>query len=353
METIRVGIIGAGWVVQNRHLPGLEGVPGVQLARIWSRDGQKARRLAEGHGIAHVAESWQEVIDATDVDAVIVATPPVLHAAASIAALRAGKHVLCQGRMARNLREADHMLAASRETDRVAALYPPRPGLKGDRVMRRLLHEEGYVGQIREVRVTSVTLSQPPSQYRWTDDPDVVGVHAMTMGLWAEVLDRWVGPAALVSAFCQTHVAQRLAADGQWVPAQVPDSLSIVAELRCGATASYHFSSQAAFGPGHSIAIYGSRGALVYDMFPDHLRGATGGEKEMHDIEIPDGEIRHHTTDAEFIDAIRSGTPVSPDFRGGRAYMAFCEAVAWSCHTGVAVDVASLQPAMASWGKPL
>src|SRR5262249_7268689 len=134
MDNVRIGIVGAGWVVQNRHLPGLAGVSGASVDAIWSRRPDVARAVAEQFGIGTVADEWQTVVTSPDLDAVIVAAPPVLHAPVTIAALQAGKHVLCQGRMARNLGEARAMLGAAEASGRVAALYPPRPGLKGDRV---------------------------------------------------------------------------------------------------------------------------------------------------------------------------------------------------------------------------
>ena len=97
-----------------------------------------------------------------------------------LAVLDAGKHVLSQARVARNLSEALRMLEASKATDLVTALYPAGFGLKGDRVMRRLLHDEGYVGEILEVRVTSV-VSSIPEVGAWVVDPEVVGVNTMML----------------------------------------------------------------------------------------------------------------------------------------------------------------------------
>ena len=354
VDAIRIGFIGAGKVVESRHLPGLENVPGIELRQVWSRSTDNARRLAAAHGIAGVAADWRQVIDAADVDAVIVATPPLLHAEATVAALEAGKHVLCQGRMARNLLEARQMVAAAAERDdRIAALYPPRPGLKGDRVVRRLLHEESFVGQIQEVCVTSMKSLDPPEQYRWMDDPECVGVNAMTLGLWCEVLDRWAGPVERLAAFPGPGDRRRFTQTGDAIPAEVPTSLTLTAELECGARATYHFSTEAPFGAGDSIAIYGTRGALVYEMFADELRGATAGDTGLHTIDIPEDEVRLQSTDAEFAAAIREGTPVSPDFQDGLRYMSFCEAVALSCHTGEIVDVTDMEPTMRSWGRLL
>ena len=352
MDRVRVGIIGAGGVAQSRHLPRLTAIPEVELRLVWSRDADKARKVAAEFGIAATADDWREVAASPEVDAVVVATPPVLHLPATRAALAAGKHVLCQARMARNLREAREMHQAAKATDLVTALYPPLPGLKGDRVMLRLLHRERFVGDIREVRVAGMALLDAGDTYGWQTDPDVTGVNTMTLGMWVEVLNRWVGPATSVLAKGKTHRRWRSTADGATERAVVPDSLAIAADLACGATASYHFSTAAAFAPGQAIEIYGSEGALVYTLFGDDLRGATGGDDGLHPIEIPPQEVRTQSTDAEFIRAIREGTPVLPDFEEGLRYMEFSEAVAISLRTGEAVSMPP-EPQMDAWGRPL
>jgi predicted dehydrogenase len=104
-KRIRIGIIGAGWVARERHLPALSTLPEVKLEAIWSHDGQNARKLASEWNISRVAEHWNEIIASETVDAVVVATPPVLHHEVCLSALRSGKHVLCQARLSRNLNQ--------------------------------------------------------------------------------------------------------------------------------------------------------------------------------------------------------------------------------------------------------
>ena len=268
MTPIRIGIIGAGWVVRNRHLPAIKKIPDAEVGWIWSRNIDKANEVAAEHGIGRVLKEWQEVIDTPEIDAVVVATPPVLHATATLAALKSGKHVLSQARMARNLKEAQEMTQAAQASTLVTALYPARPGLKGHRVMLRLLHEEKFVGELREVRVTGMELAEGKKEYAWASDPDVVGVNAMNLGMWVEVLNRWIGPAKSVSATAKIHHQKRKAYGGDWVNAAVPDSLAVVAELECGATASYHLSTCAACGPATGVEIYGSRGRWPINSSP-------------------------------------------------------------------------------------
>src|SRR5438034_10770927 len=96
MRRVRIGIIGAGWAVRNRHLPAIKKIPGVELGYIWSRSPDKAREVAAEFGGARVATHWQQLIQAPELDAVVMATPPALHLPATLAALNAAKPVLCQ-----------------------------------------------------------------------------------------------------------------------------------------------------------------------------------------------------------------------------------------------------------------
>ena len=353
MEAIRIGIIGAGKVAKQRHLPRLTAVPGVELTQVWNRSPEKSGAVAEEFGIDRTVADWRQIVEAPDVDAVLIATPPVLHHDVTLAALAAGKHVLCQARMARNLSEAMAMAAAAASSDRVTALYPPLPGLKGDNLMRRLIHEEGYIGDVRDVRITGMSARGGMDQgYHWRIDPDVSGCHMLAMGMWVEVLTRWVGAAKSVTARTRIHTRRVPAADGRETDAVVPDSVALAVELECGAAGTYHFSSHASMAPEDTIEIYGSKGAIVYTLPGDRIVGATEGLEEMEPLEPRPDEIREQTTDAEFIRAIREGTAVSPSFEEGLRYMEFCEGVAQSAHFERPVALPP-EPLMETWGRPL
>lgn len=350
MNTVRIGIIGCGNVARNRHLPGLQSVEDVMISRVWSRNPEKSRAFAEECG-AKVSDSWEEVAEADDVDAVIIATPPALHAAATIQTLAAGKHVLSQARMARNVREACSMLQAAEKSSCITALYPPKPGLKGDRVVRRMLREK-QLGEIREIRITGLASMLPSEKYQWTTDSEVVGVNMFIMGLWVEILNRWVGPAKSLSATAKCHIRERISSDGSRVAASVPDSVAVTAELQCGAVGSYHFSTCAVSGPGHRIEVFGSAAALAYQLYDEELFFAGQGEP-WQTLTVDPADIRTQSTDAEFIAAIRGGPAVEPSFADGLAYMEFCEAVAYSAYFGKTVSLPLEEPLMDAWGKPV
>lgn len=351
MQNIRVGIIGVGAVAQARHIPRLKSIEGVELAIAWNRSLSKAESVASEFGFGRAVADWRDVAESPDINAVIIATPPGTHREMTLASLAGGKHVLCQARMSRNLREAHEMRDAAAASGKVTCLYPPFPGLRGDRTMLRLLHDD-YIGELREARVVGMAAPAARDSYDWRRDPDVSGLHLLTMGMWVEVLNRWVGPAVSLAARAAYHFDKVANADGEMIDAAVPDSVTIAADLECGAVASYHFSTEASFAGPHKIELYGSKGALVYTLFNDEIHGATSGMSSMQPIEPTPDEIRLQTTDAEFIQAIREGTPVHPSFEEGVQYMEFCEAVGQSVHFGKVVDLPP-EPLMATWGRTL
>ena len=351
MENIRVGIIGAGAVAQDRHIPRLKTIEGVELSMVWNRTLSKAQDVAREFGFSQAVADWRDIAESPDIDAIIVATPPGTHHEMTLACLSGGKHVLCQARMSRNLKEAREMRDAAAEAGKVTCLYPPLPGLKGDRTMLRLLQDD-YIGELREAHVSGMAAPASRDSYDWRRDPDVTGLHLLTMGMWIEVLNRWVGPATSLAAKAGYHFDKVLNSSGEMVDASVPDSVAISAELECGAAASYHFSTEASFAGPHKIELYGSKGALIYSLFGDEIHGATTGMSSLQPIEPETDEIRLQTTDAEFISAIRESTPVSPSFEEGVRYMEFCEAVGQSVHFGRVVDIPP-EPLMATWGRTL
>ena len=351
MRNIRVGIIGAGAVAQDRHIPRLKAIEGVELSMVWNRTLSKAQDVAREFGFSQAVADWRQIAESPDIDAVIVATPPGTHHEMTLACLSKGKHVLCQARMSRNLKEAQEMRDAAAEAGRVTCLYPPLPGLKGDRTMLRLLQDD-YIGELREARVFGMAAPAARDSYDWRRDPDVCGLHLLTMGMWIEVLNRWVGPATSLAARAGYHFDKVLSSTGEMVDATVPESVAITANLESGAAASYHFSTEASFAGPHKIELYGSKGALIYTLFGDEIHGATAGMTSLQPIEPDPDEIRLQTTDAEFISAIREGTPVSPSFEEGVRYMEFCEAVGQSVHFGRVVDIPP-EPLMATWGRAL
>lgn len=118
-KTIRVAVIGVGAIAQVSHIPALRRLAGVEVAALVDPDEEKAQRVAQRYGIPRVSDNVEPLLEDEALDAIVVCTPNHLHAPISIAALEAGKHVLCERPMARNGTEAERMAQTARKEKRL------------------------------------------------------------------------------------------------------------------------------------------------------------------------------------------------------------------------------------------
>ncbi|HUZ18670.1 MAG TPA: Gfo/Idh/MocA family oxidoreductase, partial [Spirochaetia bacterium] len=105
-KSLRIGIVGAGRNTRSRHIPGLRAIPGVEISAVCNRTRESSERAARELGIPRVYPTWEELVRAEEVDAVVIGTWPYMHCPITVAAIEAGKHVLCEARMAMNGAEA-------------------------------------------------------------------------------------------------------------------------------------------------------------------------------------------------------------------------------------------------------
>ena len=121
--TVRLAVLGCGWVA-DMHVRAAAAC-GAEVTGVANHRLESAERFAREHGIARVTTDWRALVAEPDVDAVVVCTPNALHAEQSIAALAAGKHVLCEKPMATTVADAEAMLAAASEHDRLLLVLHP------------------------------------------------------------------------------------------------------------------------------------------------------------------------------------------------------------------------------------
>ena len=110
--TLRIAILGAARVATYAMIAAANEVDGVTVQAVAARDPDRAKAYAIEHGIPQTYPDYQTLIGASDVDAVYVALPPNLHARWSVAALEAGKPVLCEKPFALSSKDVEAMLAA-------------------------------------------------------------------------------------------------------------------------------------------------------------------------------------------------------------------------------------------------
>jgi predicted dehydrogenase len=261
-----------------------------------------------------------------------------------------GKHVLTEARMSMNAGEAHRMLAAARRHAGLVTQVVPSPyGLHGHDVVTELT-ESGFLGELREAYIYSLNaaLADPAAPLSWRQDAALSGFNMLTLGILHETLLRWVPPPVRVLAQAHAHVTERIDPEsGVRRPVGTPDTVQAAAVLENGARAVYHFSGVTPFGQGMGIWLYGTEGVLHYDMLTDRIRGTSrrhgstaARADELEEIAVPADKARTWRVEAEFVDAIRHGTPVRfTDFATGVAYMEFTEAVARSAELGMPVEL--------------
>jgi len=118
-KPIKVALAGAG-AFGIKHLDGIKNIDGVEVVSLISRDLEKTREVAAKYGIGHVTTSLEDSLALPEVDAVILCTPTQMHAAQSIACMKAGKHVQVEIPLADTLRGAMEVAAMQEQTGLVA-----------------------------------------------------------------------------------------------------------------------------------------------------------------------------------------------------------------------------------------
>lgn len=336
---LRIGIIGAGGIVRQRHLPALLAMPGVEIVAVSNSTYASSERFCREH-LPHATpmKNWADLLALPDLDIIWIGTHPNLHAPLTISALEAGRHVFCQARMGMDRAEAEEMLAVSRRYPHlVTMLCPPPMGLKGDRWVRQILRE-GRLGKPLALHLEAFAFgnpdpSEPPS---WRQREEISGLNVMSLGIYVEVLQRWLGPIRAVSA--QTRVVHPLRGG---VPVAIPDLVHVLARFEGGALGTLSFSSVSPCPPpSDTLRIDGENGSLYYDFATDAVRLGTRGQA-VAPAPIPDDLACQWTVEADFIEAVRhpSRPRPHPDFEDGLAYMRVVQAVAEAAESGREVEI--------------
>lgn len=333
-KPIRVGIVGAGANTTSRHIPGLQALPDVEVVSVCNRTLASSQRVADAYGIPTTYANWLDLIHAPDTNAIVIGTWPYMHARLTLAALEAGKHVLCEARMAMNADEAHTMLLAAQSSPHLIAQIVPSPMTLGvDRTIRRLIAED-YLGDVLviEARVGGAFVDAGAPMH-WRNDFDLSGFNTMTMGIWYEAVMRWVGHAVQVSAKTKTFVPMRRTADGNLRPVRVPDQIDVVADMACGAQLHMQVSAVTGLAGAPEVWLFGSEGTLRFS--GDRLYGGRRGDAGLQEIEIPAAERGAWRVEEEFVNAIRGLEPVThTTFEDGVKYMEFTEAALRSAAEG-------------------
>jgi predicted dehydrogenase len=189
----RIGIIGCGGIAVGSHAPSLKRLEeqGVcELVACADVVPEAARAMAQKFDIPRVFTDYRDLLAMDEIDGVSVATPPFVHKEATVAALRAGKHVLCEKPMAMNVAEAKEMLAVAGETGKVLTIgHGGRFSAAAQAIHQRIV--AGDLGEIYYGKAAALRRRGVPSRGVFTvkrlngGGPLIdIGVHALDLAVW-------------------------------------------------------------------------------------------------------------------------------------------------------------------------
>ncbi|WP_046174301.1 Gfo/Idh/MocA family protein [Domibacillus indicus] len=150
MSILKIGVIGCGSIARHRHIPEYAANENVEIAAFCDIVEERAQEYAKQYN-AIAYTSYEELLANEDIDAVSVCTPNSLHAPISIAALQAGKHVLCEKPMATSREEADAMIQAA-EASGKKLMIAHNQRFVASHVKARSIIESGTLGKIYSFR---------------------------------------------------------------------------------------------------------------------------------------------------------------------------------------------------------
>jgi myo-inositol 2-dehydrogenase/D-chiro-inositol 1-dehydrogenase len=185
------GIIGCGGIAATAHIPSIAEIPDATVVAVSSRSEVSAQRAAEICGLDIWFTDNQKVVDHPDVDAVVICTPPNVHAEWTIKAAAAGKHVLCEKPMARNLAECDEMILACHRAG-VQLMIPEMKRFNPGFRMAKKLIDEGVIGDLFLARYHN-SYYEPHTRKSWWVVPEISGGGEMMNELTHQVnVLRWM-----------------------------------------------------------------------------------------------------------------------------------------------------------------
>ena len=389
MRKLNVGLVGAGFM-GKAHVVGYSNMPKLfwpapaipVMKTICDIVPEIAEESKERFGFERCCTDWHEIVEDPKIDVVSICTPNNAHAEIAIAALKAGKHVLCEKPIASTLKDAKKMAEAAEEAEKNGIIsmnayqYRRVPAID----LAKKFIEEGSIGEILNVRCTYLQSwsADPASPLSWRFQKDIAG--AGTLGdIASHVIDiaqYLAGDIDSVTGMMKTYITERpvqeggtdllgtvkLKGDAEKKAVDVDDEDSFLIKFKSGAVGSIE-ATRNAWGRNNFITVelHGTLGSIAFNYErlnelqvclandADDRRGFktiyTGPAHFHGDVtwNIPGMNIGYGELKAiemyEFVKAIAEGKQPSTKFSVGYRIERVCDAVRKSSETGLWVKV--------------
>ncbi len=293
-DKIGVGLIGTGFA-RSAQAPAFRACEGAELAAVCSGSFDNARKVADEFQIPHACESWPQLLALDEVSLVVVSAPPYLHHPITLAALAAGKHLICEKPMAMTAPEAREMTAAAAARPEQLAIIDHELRFNPTRRRMKELIEAGYTGHIHHLTATIAAGFRHSAQRPWNWWAEKSKGGGLLGALGSHAIDqlRWLG--GEIESVCADVVTM--------VPAR-PDP--VTSEARTNETDDYcsflvrfaprdgrmtHgtvlLTALYASGGKNQMTVAGERGTLILDG-DEKLLGSQGYNTSFEDFSLTD-----------------------------------------------------------------
>lgn len=328
-KPVRVAILGTGGMA-NRHAELYRLIPGVEIVAGCDVDRARVEAFCAKHGIpaSGAYTDFAQLLRECPCDAVSNVTPDAFHAALSIQALRAGKHVLCEKPLGLNHTETKRMVAAAKKAGTVAMVNFSYRDWSALQDITARVHA-GEIGELRHVEASYLqTWLTSPIWGEWSTTPAWLwrlstkhGSRGVLGDVGVHIVDFATYPAGPIKkVFCQLKVFPKAPKNriGEY-PLDANDSAVINVEFANGALGTIHTTR---FATGHAnrlaLKLHGTKGAFAFDsdLGTDAYRVCVGPDvatAKWQDVKAKPTPNNH----ARFIAAIRTGVAEQPDFARG------------------------------------
>ena len=342
-EATRIGIIGGGWP-GKAHAKGYQTAGGFKLAAVGDLIPARRKQMMAEFGVQREYADARELIEDPEIDAVSICLPNYLHAPMAVAALKAGKHVLCEKPPALNVKEARQIEAAAARSGKIV-LYGMQRRFGGNEQAARQAIGKGYAGNVYHARASWTRTRGIPLGTGWFTDKSKSGGGAMIdIGLpMLDVAWHLLGQPKPVSIFAVTHRRMNeLMPKG--VIADVEDaafailrfeggqSLELAASWALNQPPSQNGASCRIYGDQGAVDVYTGSGAVLHRGFSDK------GESKETPLKLPK-TVGHTALMRHFRDCILGTAVASIGAKEGVTLMEMIEGIYRSSENGKSVQI--------------
>ena len=342
---IKIGILGCGKIAQVRHIPEYAANPDCQLVGFYNPTKSRAEDMAAKYGgLAY--DTAEELLANPEIDAVSVCAANYAHAALSIQALKAGKHVLCEKPMATTLADCEAMVECAKKNGKFLMIGHNQRLAKAHMEAKRLI-DAGLIGDIITFRTSfghggPETWAIKPGKDTWFFDKSKAAMGVMAdLGVHKTDLIQYLTGQRVVRTTARLVTLDKRGEDGELIG--VDDNAVCIYEMSGGAFGTMTASWTYYGAEDNSTVLYGTKGIMrIYDD-PAHsivvkLADGTMQTYDVEQIQTNDNQTKSGVIDL-WVDCLKNNR--APEISGESALYAMRAVFASieSSQTGKTVEI--------------